>query len=163
MVTERLEGQIMCWRISRSFPLNLCNFKGWLRADIKHHLCFSTRHPAKSPAVHKAAKLSLDSPLAGFLYPEAPLLLGVPVLHPLWSPHRFPGRTDPPTPQPQGRVHSTQWFFHICWRPVRSSFLIWLWLPRDRDTVLDIVVHVPHTSLGKMVLVNKTECIHILL
>lgn len=62
MVIERLEGHIICWRVSKSFSLNFCNFQEWVRADSKHHLCSSTSHPAKSPATCMLPNMSWLSP-----------------------------------------------------------------------------------------------------
>lgn len=82
MVTERLEGQIMCWRISVLYKRTCAISKGDSRADIKHHLCFSTRHPAKS-CCPQAAKLGLDSPTAQLSLSRGSTASWSPMLHPL--------------------------------------------------------------------------------
>lgn len=97
MVIERPEGQITCWRISRSFSLNFCNFREWLRVDFKGHLCSSTSPPAESPGTHMLPNTFSTLRFPVFFTWKTPLLPGDTV--PIPSPRK-------PSPVPQVELAS---------------------------------------------------------
>lgn len=143
MITEGLEGHRAGWWPSKSFSLNFCNFKEWLRADFKHHLLL-TGHPAQSPATCMWPNMVLTTPLLawGTWDSTAP---GGPVPEPLIC-----GASPVPQVQLAGLFPRTRSALYMdslvslpsyYWKLVCVWFLIWLWPPRARVLVLSLVGH----------------------